>query len=221
MKTTDLFWLNDPAIIINPNRFIEFIPSNNMTRVEQLNSLVRFCLYFSILLCLLKLDINYMLIFLTSLVLTYIIYNYDINVKNSENLEKFDVFKTVDKTKKCLNYVKPSYDNPFMNPTLLDINGNPNREAYSKRSFLANDEIKQDMEDKFSYNLYQDADDIFSTRNSRRQFYTVPSTTIPNSQDDFAKWLYGNPPSCKDGNGLQCDLNNSRDLSGESRPVFY
>ena len=40
---------------------------------------------------------------------------------------------------------------------------------------------------------------------SSRQFYTNPSTTIPNDQEAFAKWLYYNPEkTCKEGNGLEC-----------------
>jgi len=39
---------------------------------------------------------------------------------------------------------------------------------------------------------------VYETFHSQRQFYTMPSTTIPNSQDEYAKWLYGNALSCKD-----------------------
>ena len=35
--------------------------------------------------------------------------------------------------------------------------------------------------------------DVFGKRNSQRQFYTMPNTEVPNSQDEFAKWLYGKP----------------------------
>ena len=39
----------------------------------------------------------------------------------------------------------------------------------------------------------------FGRNISSRQFYTNPSTTIPNDQESFAKWCYGDMPSCKDG----------------------
>jgi hypothetical protein len=221
MKIRDLFWYNDPSTIIDPNRLSEFIPTSLMTRVEQLNAVVRFSLYLSIILILMRNgDFNYIIIFLSSLLVTYIIYTFDDRVRDVKTGDHQELFTDLSKPA-CTNYIKPTYDNPFMNPTLIDITENPNREAYSKKSFLANDEIKMDIEDKFSYNLYQDADDIFGTRNSRREFYTVPVTTIPSNQDSFAKWLYGNPATCKDGNGLQCEVNNNRHLMGESRPVFY
>jgi hypothetical protein len=32
----------------------------------------------------------------------------------------------------------------------------------------------------------------------------MPSTTIPNNQEAFSKWLYYRKESCKEGNGEQC-----------------
>ena len=52
-----------------------------------------------------------------------------------------------------------------------------------------------------------DVNDVFAKHNSQRQFYTMPVTDICNDQTNFAKWLYLTPPSCKEGNGLQCSAN--------------
>ena len=221
MKTNDLFWLNNPMILIDPKRLNEFFPHPNMSKVEQLNAVTRFTIYLSILLTMIKLEINYMYIAFTGFIITFLIYHNNTELKSSENLEKYEVYKNKSKDSKKTVYVKPSYDNPFMNPSLLDINDNPDREAYSKKSFINNDEIKNEIEDKFSYNLYQDANDVFGKSNSQRQFYTTPVTTIPNKQDDFAQWLYGKPESCKENNGFQCINNNPRFLNAETRPVFF
>ena len=162
-----------------------------------------------------------MFIAFVGFIITFLIYHNNSDLKSSENLEKYEVYKNKSKDSEQKIYVKPSYDNPFMNPTLLDIKNNPEREAYSKKSFIDNDEIKQQIEDKFNYNLYQDANDVFGKSNSQRQFYTTPVTTIPNKQDDFAQWLYGKPQTCKENNGLQCNTNNPKFLNGESRSVFF
>jgi hypothetical protein len=37
---------------------------------------------------------------------------------------------------------------------------------------------------------------------SMRQFYTNPSTTVPNKQGEFAEFCYGDMVSAKDGNEL-------------------
>jgi hypothetical protein len=221
MKTNDLFWLNNPKIIIDPKRLNEFFPHPNMTKVEQLNAITRFTIYLGVLLALIKLEINYIYIVFTGFIITFLIYNNNSELKKTENLEKYEIYKNKSKNDKKTIYVKPSYDNPFMNPTLMDINNNPDRESYSKKSFINNEEIKNEIEDKFSYNLYQDANDVFGKSNSQRQFYTTPVTTIPNKQDDFAQWLYGKNDTCKENNGFQCINNNARYLNAESRSVIY
>ena len=42
---------------------------------------------------------------------------------------------------------------------------------------------------------------------SMRNFYTNPNTEIPNSQNDFINWCYGNMPSRKEGTDLEQKLN--------------
>ena len=219
-RNFDPFWLNNPQILINPTRYTEFFPNPGMTRVEQLNAIVRFCFYLSIILVLYKQNINYIYVGLVSLVITYFIYRYDPGLKDDEKLETYTVYERKDRLP-GRNYVKPSFNNPFMNPSLVDYIDNPMRDAYSKKSFIDNQELKAEIEDKFAYNLYQDVNDVFGKTNSQRQFYTTPITTIPNDQGNFAKWLYGRPPTCKDNNGYQCMLNNTRPLEGESRPIIY
>jgi hypothetical protein len=59
-------------------------------------------------------------------------------------------------------------------------------------------ELKKDIEDKFGYNLYRDVGDLYGKNNSQREFYTVPSSKIPNDQTSFAKWCYGTAKTCKE-----------------------
>ena len=222
---SDPFWMNHPEILIDPRRIAEFVPYKSMTKIEQLNASVRFCIYASILLALFKMDFNYLLIFVAGLAITAAIYHFDPN--HMKNEEKREMFEDISQRVSSKKYVEPTYDNPFMNPCLTDYTDNPNREAASKRSFVKNEELKNDIEDKFTYNLYQDVNDIYGKNNGQRQFYTTPVTTIPNDQDSFAKWLYGKPTACKDvftntgGSGYQCNLNNHRFLEGESRDIMY
>ena len=32
----------------------------------------------------------------------------------------------------------------------------------------------------------------------------VPGNRVPNDQGNFAQWLYGTPPTCKEGNKIAC-----------------
>jgi regulatory protein YycI of two-component signal transduction system YycFG len=98
--------------------------------------------------------------------------------------------------------VKPSKNNPFMNPTIVDINNNPNKDLNA--CSIDNRRIKRDINNHFLNNQYRDVIDIYDRNSSQRQFYTMPSTTIPNNQEAFSKWLYYRKESCKEGNGEQC-----------------
>ena len=67
--------------------------------------------------------------------------------------------------------------------------------------------FKSLIEKNFDEGLFRDISDIFGKNNSQRQFFSVPGGSIPNDQGSFAKWLYSTPPTCKEGNGLQCAAN--------------
>ena len=57
--------------------------------------------------------------------------------------------------------------------------------------------------------LFKNLGDNLSFENSMRNFYAMPNTKIPNNQKDFALFCYGNMPSCKEGDALQCTKNNA------------
>ena len=74
----------------------------------------------------------------------------------------------------------PTLNNPFMNHLILDESDKKPACDYTK-------ETKKGINSAFNTNLYQDLTDIYDKNNSQRQFYTMPVTTIPNNQKDFAK----------------------------------
>lgn len=89
---------------------------------------------------------------------------------------------------------KPTLNNPFMNPSILDYNTTEITQACN-----ADDkDIQEQITVNFSQDLYRDVDDVWERKNSQRQFMTTPNTMIPNNQIDFAKWLYYVPSTCKE-----------------------
>lgn len=44
-----IFWSNDLSILYTNKKYLEFIPTSDMTKIEQLNAITRFCIYFLIL----------------------------------------------------------------------------------------------------------------------------------------------------------------------------
>jgi hypothetical protein len=106
------------------------------------------------------------------------------------------------------NNIKPSVENPFMNINLIT----DNKDKEAPLQSWNNDKLQKEIEDKFGYNLYRDVGDLYGKNNSQREFYTMPSTTIPNNQTSFAKWCYGVGPTCKES-AIYC--------SPEMDPVPY
>ena len=93
---------------------------------------------------------------------------------------------------------KPTNDNPMMNPAITEFGaGDPPAACNAD-----DDDIKESIKVNFNHQLFRDVDELWERENSQRQFYTMPNTTIPNNQNEFASWLYKLPSSqnCKEDN---------------------
>lgn len=206
-------WIDNFDILYEKKYLFEIVPSKNFDFNRKLNSLLRLSIYYSI--------IVYMLNKNTKILLTPILVG-AFTVIMGKNLKKNIIDKAVvdlqNNTEKPLEKIDidcriPTENNPFMNPTVFGENNN-------KSSCLSynNKGIQRNIENKFNTNLNREASDIFGKNNSQRQFYTVPSKKYPNDQDAFKKWLYSTPPTCKEGNGLQCAANGYGTAGGGSSP---
>lgn len=209
-EKSDLFWSIDPTILLSMNRLTEFWPRPDFTLAEKLNCVSRLGIYIGIVVCLYHRDWKYLYITLMFLVLTQFLYSHGID----ENKEEFQ-----GNEKNGIKETKPTLNNPFMNPSIVDIADNPKKPP--AQFFSDNTEksvaVRKDIEDKFSYNLYKDVSEVFGSNNSARQFYTASSTSIPNDRESFQNWLYGSAPSCKDNN-MNCIQN--EDIRYK-RPQFF
>lgn len=111
--------------------------------------------------------------------------------------------------------------NPFCNVLLPDYEYNPDKKpappSYTSdinNSILtqAKNTVKElnpdqpDIADK----LFKDLGEQLEFEQSMRNFYSTPSTTIPNDQAAFAEFCYGGMISCKEGNLFACARNLSR-----------
>jgi hypothetical protein len=194
MNQRDKFWLLDINILLQHDRLIEYVPIFEMTIIEKLNAIMRMAIYSGIALFLLTYKNIYLYIPLIVGLFTILIYEFN---KNNPKLnmnsasENFNI-KKVKKT-------KPTKDNPFMNINLITDKKN---KVESYTSYNDNN-IKNQITKKFNHNLYRDVSDLYSKNNSQREFYTMPSTQIPNQQNKFADWLYKTGPTCKE-NTIKC-----------------
>ena len=199
--SNETFWSNDIMVLLSIDGIHKYIPSTKYTLGENLNAIVRVSIIISIILTLFFKETNYLGLIVLALVGTYITDKY-YNQKD----------KYIENYKNNTDEVLPTENNPFMNVLQDDYIIRPERTIPDNIS--CNPEIKGDIEDNFDKGLTEV--DVYGRANSQRQYYTVPVTTIPNKQTEFANWLYKTPPTCKENNGFQCVANNNYDLRQSS-----
>jgi hypothetical protein len=201
-------WFKDPRNLITQDNFLKFFPISDMNYVEQINSIVRFTIYLTIILLLFKNNYKIFYVLVAVLLVTYSMYVVD-NKKKQENKNHYTQNNLALSKKHNKVCKKPTLDNPFMNRNLLsEFNETTDKEACD----IENEEVKEDMLNKFNEKLYRSTDDIFMNHASDRQFYTVPNTDLVPDQTSFAEWLYKRP-NCKAGDVNAC-YNNVSEVIG-------
>lgn len=166
-----------------------------MTFEEQLNAAFRFSMYFSVLVLAIRADFRVIYFSVFVGLITIVLYN----VKSNEDdvkkrvLERLDLMGPSRTSRKLC--VKPTKDNPYMNVMLNDLDKFPNR---PKACNINNTKVKALADTCANGDLYKDIDDVYHKKGSDRQFFTNPVTTVPNSQTDFAHWLYNTGKTCKE-----------------------
>jgi hypothetical protein len=239
----DLIWVEDYTQLLRRDRLGNFLPQLNMSFGERINAIVRLSFYAGIVFALVQNNYLYLFIPIVVLLITYLVYVFqsdDIKenyrnlsnnkldgsgVEDKENARNMQIAKNPlfshykkmeagnQTSKGC---VRTTPDNPFMNPLAADDRKRP------KACSVINDvELANQVEANFNINLFRDINDVYNRNHSERQFYTVPSTTFANEQGKFAQWLYGSPPTCKEGNGNQCVANNHTRLNQSSYKFVY
>ena len=220
------FWLNDLSIIISKDHYLEVIPFANMKFNDKLNSIFRLSIYYFVIMTIIKKNMHYIFIPVVVGIITIILYkNYrkvhnisesnenSSNNNNSNNSNDSNSNISSNNNSGVDGCRLPSNENPFMNPTFLDYSSGNLQQSCSSY----NNSVVRDLE-KVYYNedLYENNFDIYGKEHSARQFYTMPVNSIINDQGAFAEWCYGRPPTCKEGNGIQCSVNlpSSNDTSG-------
>lgn len=218
--TTPL-WTKNISILYEKRYLFEVIPDKNFDFNRKLNSLLRLSIYYSGIVFLLdnkKTNIFY-IPFVVGILTHILSLKYNETFINQTTVDLMN-----DKVKgdlanseliQGLNKVcnTPTKDNPFMNLTIKEFNTEKATEepcdSYNNKG------IQRQIDKLFNDGLYRDVNDIFGKQNSQRQFYTVPGN---NDQGTFAKWLYGTPPTCKEGNGQQCASNQYGGGGGGTMP---
>ena len=191
-------WYEDlPGLFTSTNYYV-ILPLQSLTLEEKLNAIVRFFVYFGVILSLVLGNANHLFWGITALVATVVVYRYQQETK--KRVQGYMEGKSVDVIDNTV-CKRTTVENPFMNPTVDEYG---TKVGYETACPIHNEKVYDKMNDNFHERLFQDCSDIYDKMSSQRQFYTVPSTSIPNDQEAFMNWVYRSPPTCKEGNGFGC-----------------
>lgn len=216
-----LFWIDDPTILFSKKYITELWPLDEMSREQKLNAITRLVLLLTLAGFVVSNNYKILVTGLVSiffLIITYKILNNNNNV-NQKMRETFSNENIYDKVKH--NFTNPTIINPVMNILLPEIQDNPNRlpaaPSYNKAVEKAINSETQDFivtnfnnDETIRKKLFDNREDKFDFECSMRQFYSTANTRVPNNQNEFARFCYGNMASCKDGDVEMCFRNSSQ-----------
>jgi hypothetical protein len=199
-------WYRDPRGLFvptqaDPDRMLRIIPLPGSPLAEQLNAIVRFAVYYGVVLLVLRRSLVGVYAPLLAAGVTYVVYAAEErgDARLEEKMDSLSV--EVDPVSNDLR-VSPTSQNPFMNVLVSDYDRFPCRPGAAD---IQDPVVSGRVEASFGRNVYHDQADIFNRNTNSRQFYTTPITTIPNDQGDYADWLYKTGPTCKEGAGESCN----------------
>lgn len=198
---TEQIWYKDPAVLFTKESWYKFVPLPAMLVPEALNAVLRFTIYFTVIMAATTGEKNYFLIIPLVMLATAF---FDQFLPNGKTLESFSIksnFETGGST-----YTMPSDNNPFMNVLLTEITDNPKRADAAPTN---RKDIREQIKKSFQHtnDIYMDTSDAFDQRQAMRTFHTIQSSTIPNNFDNFKKWLskgndapdYSSAPPARNG----------------------
>lgn len=161
------------------DNFGRIIPVSNMTFAEQLNSVLRFSIYYAFIMLALKQTVDSFVFPVIVAAVTFIAFDH--RERRSEGFEKNK--RRGGNGEACTS---PTENNPFMNVLADEYN-----EDKPSACNALDKQIREEIESNFRKGSFVNQDDIYDRNSGSRQFYTNPVTTTINDQAAFADWLYG------------------------------
>ena len=187
------FWLSKPTILLKKSQITQIWPYENMDFNQKLNAVTRFVLLISLAGYAILSNYTILLmglIFILGIVIIHTMY--------SNKMAKEAMTGADDESGVITEEI--SENHPMSNVLMTDYSDKPNRGPAKKYNTKVEDEInlqtknsilEMNKENKDIGNIFNNLGDNLEFEKSMRQFYINPSTTIPNKQDDFKSFCYG------------------------------
>jgi hypothetical protein len=216
MTSCPPFWFDQPRILVDQAaEFFPFTENDKRCTAAALNSFTRFGIYLGILLAILRMEVWWLAVGVAFAAFGVGAWFYmgSHGAVRENFLDGADTeAPIVDAGKLNGDYIPdvigeqgrtdPTAANPFMNVLLTEIGDNPYRKPAAN---VQGNHVRNELDDYFQTMFASDPGDVFQHTQGQRQFYAMPSSTIPNDQGSFADWLYRVPgQTCKEGNQEVC-----------------
>ena len=215
------FWINEPTVLFNKNEVTQIWFNPYMTFEKKMNAISRLVMLLTLIGFAITGEVKFLiigLITLASIVCIYLVRQNQVEPYTKEGFDNPVSFDSIDKP----NFSKPTKYNPMSNVLLTDIVDNPDKnQAPPSFNEIISDEIDDATKkavqmlnpgiDNTTKQLYgNDIIENINFDNSMRAFYSTPNSRVTNDQTAFAKYLYGDMPSCKTGDAFACVQDNLR-----------
>jgi hypothetical protein len=208
------FWLNNPTILFKQDDISQIWPTPQMSSNEKLNAITRLVFLLTILGYLISRTYKILVTGMVTIAAIILLYSVERSKSQKDDLKKAGKEAFTSACTSNDEFTTPSVTNPAMNVLLTEINGNPDRKRAapafnSKVEEEINSKTKKFVESGFDdphidEKLFKDLGDSFTFDNSMRTWYATANTQVPNDQEAFAEFCYGDMISCKEGNELAC-----------------
>jgi len=194
-----VLWIDDPSLLMNAAHIQEVWPTAGMSSDDKLNAITRF-------------------VILATVIGFFVTKQFRFFVAGGLTMAAIAMYAP---KKEGFSYVPlsrhtaPTESNPMMNVMLPEINDNPNRKkamlSYTPQTnAMITQKVKQQISKDVDPRVFKGINNELELEYSMRNFYTTASTTIPNDQEGFGAFLYGNMRSAKEGDPIALLQNNPR-----------
>ena len=178
MTNTTTLWSESPVVLIESPT--EFMYSEQFDKIRNINAMVRFSIYWSIIIYLMTGQHIVFVVLAVALILMRRPASYEDPIVTENSAADSKIY--------CQS---PSVNNPLANPTPADWgNGKPKLPA------CPTDSVKSSIRETLNSQpitgpIYASAGEDANSKLARRSFYSIPTSGVPDGREEFVKGLYG------------------------------
>lgn len=172
-------WSQNPRVLLDAP--LEFMYSYEFDSVRNLNAMVRFVIYWSILMYFMTGNPLVFVVMVAVLIL----------MRRPVASESAEITTDDTEADSKLFCQSPSVENPMANPTLVDW-GNGQAKLPACPSTSVSSDIEQALKSQpITGQVYKVGGEDINTKLTQRSFYSVPNSGVPDGRDEFVRMLYG------------------------------